>query len=233
MTRNLLLAGVALLALVSAQPGFAQSASDDATRDLIERLRPTEQQTRGIRMPGTDTGTAAPVLVPAVPDPAPSGALAPALAPAPAPPRAPAPATASPPLIFAPPQAPSPAAGTTAPSGMAAVSITVNFATGSAALSPQAAAALTALGRALASPDLRPFRFRIEGHTDTEGDAALNMALSQRRAEAVRDFLLKGFPIAPFRLVAVGFGESQLLVPTPDNSPEARNRRVQVVNLGG
>ncbi len=229
MTRNLLLAGVALLALASAQPGFTQSASDDATRDLIERLRPTEQQTRGIRMPGTDTGTAAPVLVPAVPDPAPSGALAPALAPAPAT----APATAPPPLIFAPPQAPSPAAGTTAPSGMAAVSITVNFATGSAALSPQAAAALTALGRALASPDLRPFRFRIEGHTDTEGDAALNMALSQRRAEAVRDFLLKGFPIAPFRLVAVGFGESQLLAPTPDNSPEARNRRVQVVNLGG
>lgn len=199
MTRNLLLAGVALFALAAAQPGFAQSATDDATRNLIERLRPSEQQTRGIRMPGTDSGTAAPV-----------------------------------PAADAAPQAPPPqAAGTTAPSGMAAVSMTVNFASGSSVLSPQAAAALTALGRALSSPDLRPFRFRIEGHTDTEGDAALNMALSQRRAEAVRDFLLKGFPIAPSRLVAVGFGESQLLVPTPDNSSEARNRRVQVVNLGG
>lgn len=227
MTRNLLLAGVALLALATARPGFTQGATDDATRELIERLRPTEQQTRGIRMPGTDTGTVAPVLVPAVPDPAPPSALAPTMAPAPAPASGPASATATA------PQAPISAAGTTAPSGLAAVSITVNFATGSAALSPQAAAALTALGRALASPDLRPFRFRIEGHTDTEGEAALNLTLSQRRAEAVRDFLLKGFPIAPFRLVAVGFGESQLLVPTPDNSPEARNRRVQVVNLGG
>lgn len=116
---------------------------------------------------------------------------------------------------------------------MAAISLTVNFATGSHALSPQAAAALAALGRALSSPELLPFRFRIEGHTDTVGDAAQNMVLSQRRAEAVRDYLVKGFPIAPFRLVAVGFGEDQLLVATPDTTAEPRNRRVQIVNLGG
>ncbi|UPY37360.1 OmpA family protein [Sediminicoccus sp. KRV36] len=122
---------------------------------------------------------------------------------------------------------------TTAPPGAAAVSITVIFATGSQAITPQAGAALTALGRALISPELRPFRFRIEGHTDTVGDAGLNMALSQRRAESVRNYLLKAFPIAPSRLVAVGFGEDQLLVPTGDNTPEPRNRRVQVVNLGG
>jgi len=206
MTRNLLCIGAALVALATTQPGFTQGASDDATRDLIERLRPTQQQMRGIRMPGTDSGTAAPVLVPAAPDAPPQST--------PAPPSAP------------------PASGTTAPSGMAAVSITVNFASGSAALSPQASAALASLGRALSSPDLQAFRFRIEGHTDTEGDAGPNMALSQRRAEAVRDFLLKGFAIAPFRLIAVGLGESQLLIPTPDKTPEARNRRVQVVNLG-
>ncbi len=212
MTRNLLLAGVAVLAFAIAQPGFTQSTNDDATRNLIERLRPTDQLTRGIRMPGTDSGTAAPVLTPGASPSAQPGAPAPS-------------------MITAPP--PPPAAGTTAPSGMAAVSITVNFASGSASVSPQAAAALTSLGRALASPDLQPFRFRIEGHTDTEGDGGLNMGLSQRRAEAVRDFLMKGFAIAPGRLVAVGFGESQLLVPTADKTPEARNRRVQVVNLGG
>ena len=206
MTRNLLLAGVALLAYATTQPGFAQSTDGAATRDLIERLRPSEQQMRGIRMPGTDSGTVAPVLTPGT-----------------AQPEAPAPSVTAAP----------PATGTTAPSGMAAVSITVNFATGSAMLSPRAAAELAALGQALGSQALQPFRFRIEGHTDAEGDAGMNMALSQRRAEAVRDFLLKGFPIAPSRLVAVGFGESQLLVPTPDKMPEARNRRVQVVNLGG
>lgn len=228
MTRNTLLAGVAAigLALLAAGPAGAQSASDTETRQLIERLRPTEQQMRGIRMPGTDSGTATPAdpstptLTPASPTPA-----DPSTANAPIQPYQPVPSAPPPPAPVA--------QGTTAPSGMAAVSITVNFATGSASLSPQAAGALTALGRALASPDLRPYRFRIEGHTDTVGDADMNMALSQKRAETVREFLVTRFAIEPGRLVAVGFGEGQLLVSTPDKTPEARNRRVQVVNLGG
>jgi outer membrane protein OmpA-like peptidoglycan-associated protein len=49
----------------------------------------------------------------------------------------------------------------------------------------------------------------------------------------VREFLMSGFGIAPGRLVAVGLGEGQLLVTTGDNVNEPRNRRVQVVNLGG
>lgn len=219
MTRDLLLtAGAILLLAGTPTPALAQGNVDSETRDLIERLRPTPeqmQQTRGIRMPAADPGTvapAAPVLVPAVP----------AAAGVPAPSR---PAPAAP--------APRPAAGTTAPAGMAAASITVTFATGSHALSPQAVQGLTALGRALASSELAEFRFRIEGHTDTVGDAQSNMALSQRRAEAVRDFLTSGFAIAPSRLVAVGLGEGQLLVVTGDNVDEPRNRRVQVVNLGG
>lgn len=235
MSRSILLAGAAVLGLAT-WPALAQTPADTETRDLIERLRPTEQQTRGIRMPGTDSGTAtpapdatptltpAPTLIPAVPAPSVTADPAPGTAPTP-PPMATAPPAPMPP--------PSVARDTTAPAGMAAVSITVNFASGSHALSPQAAASLNALGRALASPDLRPFRFRIEGHTDSVGDAGLNMALSQRRAEAVRDFLLKSFPVAPSRLIAVGLGETQLLVPSGDNMDEPRNRRVQIVNLGG
>lgn len=207
MSRSILLASVLLAGLLP-QPGLSQSRTEADTLRMIERLRPTDQQTRGIRMPGTDTGTAVPTS-PARPD-----------APAAAPPRA-APA----------PRAP--VSETTAPPGTAAVSITVNFAPGSSTLTPQAAAALTAVGQALASPDLQAFRFRIEGHTDTTGDAALNMALSQRRAEAVRDFLLARFSIPPARLVAAGLGESQPLVPTGDNVANPRNRRVQVINLGG
>ena len=236
MSRSILLAGAAMLGLAT-WPAFAQTPADTETRDLIERLRPTEQQTRGIRMPGTDSGTAtpapdatptltpAPTLIPAVPAPSVTADPAPGAAPAMPPPTAFTP--------VAPPPPPSVARDTTAPAGMAAVSITVNFASGSYALSPQAAASLNSLGRALASPDLRPFRFRIEGHTDSVGDAGLNMALSQRRAEAVRDFLLKSFPVAPSRLVAIGLGETQLLVPSGDNMDEPRNRRVQIVNLGG
>ena len=88
------------------------------------------------------------------------------------------------------------------------------------------------LGQALASPALAPYRFRIEGHTDTVGDDAMNRDLSQRRAEAVRAYLMGRYGVAPERLEAVGLGESQLLIPTPDNRPEARNRRVQVLNIG-
>jgi len=244
MSRSILRVSVALFGLTSwpLLPAMAQPASgpaDAETQSLIERLRPTEQQTRGIRMPGTDTGTASPpaaampTLVPAAPMPARPMADTPASPGAtPAPTAMPAPLTPAVPSPMTPAPAPT-ARETTAPAGIAAVSITVNFASGSATLTPQAAAALASLGRALSSPELLPFRFRIEGHTDTVGDAAQNMALSQRRAEAVRDFLLTRHAVAPFRLFAVGLGETQLLVPTPDQANEPRNRRVQIVNLGG
>ena len=73
------------------------------------------------------------------------------------------------------------AAGRRAPS----VSLTVEFASGSAELTPQARQTLDQLGTALTSSDLAQFRFRIEGHTDTVGSPDANKALSQRRADAV------------------------------------------------
>ena len=88
------------------------------------------------------------------------------------------------------------------------------------------------LGRALVSSDLAPFRFRIEGHTDTVGPAEENRLLSERRANAVRDYLVERFGISPARLMTEGLGESRLLVPTPDETPQQRNRRVQILNLG-
>ena len=113
------------------------------------------------------------------------------------------------------------------------VSLTVEFATGSADLTPQARQTLDQLGRALSSPDLAKFRFRIEGHTDTVGSPGYNKALSQRRAEAVATYLEQGFAVASSRLEAVGLGQEGLLVPTPPQTENARNRRVKVINLGG
>ena len=115
---------------------------------------------------------------------------------------------------------PPPMYETTAPPEVTAVSLTVHFPTGSAQLTPLAEAVLDRLGYALASPRLAGFRFRVEGHTDED------------RAATVRNWLLARHGIAPQRIQAVGFGEHQLLVPTPDEMPEARNRRVQVLNLG-
>ncbi len=230
MTRSLLLAGAAALALVTAAPA-AIAQSDPAALQLIERLRPQGgSQTRGIRVPGNVEGAPAPSAPvqpapvfgqpPAAPAPQPglAGPGAPSVSPATGSSR-PTQAVARPPVRETTSDAPSAA-------------ITVTFASGSAVITPDGERALAPLGRALSSQDLAAFRFRIEGHTDTVGDPATNQALSERRAAAVRDYLVTRFNVAPDRLVAVGLGETQLLVPTPDETSNARNRRVQVVNIG-
>lgn len=74
-------------------------------------------------------------------------------------------------------------------------------------------------------------RFVVEGHTDSIGNEQANQTLSQKRAESVRNALVRQFGIAADRLAARGFGEKQ---PIADNStPEGRllNRRVVVVPL--
>lgn len=64
----------------------------------------------------------------------------------------------------------------------------------------------------------------IVGHTDTAGNAAQNDALSLQRAQTVARHL----DIPATRLHIAGRGERQLLVPTPDNTPEPQNRRVEI-----
>ncbi len=106
---------------------------------------------------------------------------------------------------------------------------TVHFAFDSAELTPQARAQLRALGRALVSPELRPYRYLIAGHTDAVGDPGYNQRLSERRAAAVRQYLIETFPIAPDRLIAVGFGEERLK--DAANPRAAINRRVEVAMI--
>ena len=146
-------------------------------------------------------------------------------------PSAPAPAASAP--AAAPHRAGNQAASPGAtPAAMPSVSLTVQFPNGSAELTPQAMKTLTELGKALSSNTLSTYRFRIEGHTDTVGSADTNKALSERRAEAVVTFLMSRFGIDRSRLDPVGMGEDGLLVQTPANTAEPRNRRVQVINLG-
>jgi outer membrane protein OmpA-like peptidoglycan-associated protein len=111
--------------------------------------------------------------------------------------------------------------------------LNIVFRSGSTELTPAAAATLSKLGKALSSPSLASYRFRIEGHTDTVGSKDENQALSQARAEKVAEFLEHDYGVAADRLQPAGMGEDGLLVPTPDQTNEPRNRRVHVVNLGG
>jgi outer membrane protein OmpA-like peptidoglycan-associated protein len=70
------------------------------------------------------------------------------------------------------------------------------------------------------------------GHTDTSGPEDYNMALSLRRANAVKEALVRdGVP--PTEISVIGRGEKQLLVPTGDGIREAQNRRVEIVLRDG
>lgn len=110
--------------------------------------------------------------------------------------------------------------------------LTIEFASGSASLTPAAMRELDQLGRALADPKLAAYHFRVEGHTDTVGSRELNQTLSERRAATVVSYLAAKYSIPASRLEAVGKGEQDLLVQTPDQTAEPRNRRVLVVNVG-
>jgi outer membrane protein OmpA-like peptidoglycan-associated protein len=71
-------------------------------------------------------------------------------------------------------------------------------------------------------------RIGVTGHTDTSGAATYNMALSLRRANAVKDALVReGIPAAA--IAVTGRGETQLLVQTQDGVKEPQNRRVEIV----
>lgn len=76
---------------------------------------------------------------------------------------------------------------------------------------------------AVNDPALQSLRFLIAGHTDAQGSDAYNLALSQRRADAVVRYLV-GRGVAPGRLVARGFGETEPLAGRPD---DPANRRVE------
>lgn len=69
---------------------------------------------------------------------------------------------------------------------------------------------------------------QVTGHTDRVGNVADNDRLSLQRAETVRAMLVQNGIKATF-IRAVGRGEREPLVPTADEQPEARNRRVEVI----
>jgi len=118
------------------------------------------------------------------------------------------------------------------PQAAPSVSLSVNFATNSTELTPDDKQVLDNLGKALNDQQLAAYRFRIEGHTDTVGSRDYNKVLSNRRAGAVVDYLAVNFHVDRSRLQAVGMGKDGLLIPTPDQTPDPRNRRVLVVNVG-
>ena len=113
------------------------------------------------------------------------------------------------------------------------IDLYIHFDLGSYALSRQdAQQQAAALGRALKDNGLKGSRILIIGHTDSQGEASDNFALSKKRAESVKRFLMRQFPdlASHLSLTTEGKGETRLLIsPEATERDYAANRRVEVV----
>ncbi len=107
------------------------------------------------------------------------------------------------------------------------VSHGILFDTNSDRIKPESAPAIQTIAKALgANPNLR---LLIEGHTDSVGNAAANLDLSKRRAEAVKGVLVSQFAVDTARLTTAGLGATKPIDPNDTPQGRAQNRRVEFV----
>ena len=103
--------------------------------------------------------------------------------------------------------------------------VTVYFASGSSTLSPESMATIQQV--AANYKTTANATVTLTGHTDTVGSQDVNMALSQRRTDAVRNALVRG-GVPAAAITGGGQGEASLPVQTADNVDERRNRSVDI-----
>lgn len=220
--------GLALTVASALLSGEASAQATPSTEQMIEQLQTPAPVTRSLRNLGIQKTPRAdaPAAGGGFAAPAPAAAAAPmaVATPAAAAPAA-APAVAATPAAQAAPYAP---VSAPEPPPRPSLSLQIQFEFNAVSLSPQGREALERLARALLSPQLVQSSFSIEGHTDAKGSADYNMKLSQRRAEAVKEFLvMQG--VGETRLSAVGKGFTELANIADPLSAE--NRRVRVINM--
>jgi outer membrane protein OmpA-like peptidoglycan-associated protein len=98
---------------------------------------------------------------------------------------------------------------------------------------PDAKTTLTKVNELLQSYKNAPVT--INGHTDSKGSEDYNLTLSEKRSQAVKEYLQKNFKVSEARLEAKGFGETKPVVPNnnPDGSDNPanrqKNRRVEIL----
>lgn len=101
----------------------------------------------------------------------------------------------------------------------------IQFETSKAGLKPESYVILDDLAEMMT---LKPaMKIQISGHTDSDGDEVANLVLSQQRADAVKNYLIKK-GISAKRIIALGYGETK---PIADNSTaegKAKNRRTEI-----
>ena len=109
------------------------------------------------------------------------------------------------------------------------IDIDIYFDFNSAEVSPKAVPELNQLANALHSAQLENSVIMLGGHTDAKGSEPYNQDLSQRRAEAVKKYLVEKLKVSPDNLSTAGYGKRDLK--NTKDPYAAENRRVQIVNF--
>jgi outer membrane protein OmpA-like peptidoglycan-associated protein len=105
------------------------------------------------------------------------------------------------------------------------VTYVLNFESGGSKLTPESELAITRILNEISHRDVPDVS--VVGHTDTAGDANVNEKLGLERARLVAQRLAFS-KLDPSKIAIESHGEKNLLVATPDDTPEPRNRRVEV-----
>ncbi len=113
----------------------------------------------------------------------------------------------------------------TAPPSGQRLAMMINFKLNSVQVLPESLPFLESLGQMLVQRKASKEVLVIEGHADARGTAHHNLSLSTRRAQAIKDYLVNSFDIAPARLVTVGKGETEPYDVADEKAPI--NRRVE------
>jgi len=118
------------------------------------------------------------------------------------------------------------------PSPRAAITLNVLFGSNSDTIPSTASAEIDKLGTILSWPQYADYRIQLEGHTDSQGSERKNQALSEKRVQNLKTYLIQKFHLVPDRVLAVGYGSSRPIAPNDTPEGRSQNRRVEVVNLG-
>ncbi|WP_156340006.1 OmpA family protein [Nonlabens sp. YIK11] len=104
----------------------------------------------------------------------------------------------------------------------------ITFESGTTMIKPESAGVLKRLAQEMQQSAAS---YQIIGHTDSDGDQAMNQVLSEQRAQVVKDILVQNYSIKPSRLSTAGMGEMNPISNGTTLMDKAKNRRVEIKKI--
>jgi outer membrane protein OmpA-like peptidoglycan-associated protein len=111
------------------------------------------------------------------------------------------------------------------------LAVTIMGWNGFSIIKPDSHSLLDEYGKAL-NGKLSDVVVAIAGHTDSKGTDDYNMGLSEKRANAIKDYLISKHGISPERVVVKAYGKSKPVASNDTTDGQALNRRVEFIRLG-